>query len=584
VKVALSFVDWLIVIAYLIFSLLVGIVLSKRAGSSTNEFFISGRNLPWWLAGTSMVATSFASDTPLVVTGWVRKGGISENWIWWSFAIGGMFSVFLLARLWRRAEVVTDVELTELRYSGKPAAILRGFRAAYLALPINCITMAWVMAAMIKFLNVMFAIQPKVAVGVSVVIATFYSVMSGYWGVVVTDFVQFAIAMGGSIVLSVIAVRSVGGIAALREHAIAGSPIGERLLHFFPRFSKDTLSSWSDFWSSATVAFVVFVTMQWWANKNADGGGVIVQRMSSTKDERHSLLATLWFNIAHYALRPWPWILVALASVAILPELADGERAYPEMIKRYVPSGLLGVMVASFLGAFMSTIDTHLNLSSSYIVNDFYRRFVRKDASESHYVLVSRVASVGFMLISCAIALKHSSISGLFKFLLAFSSGVGLVYILRWFWWRINAWSEISAMVASSIICSGLYLYSGSGKPLPYPQILFITVIGSTVVWFITTFATNPVDEDRLISFYRKVRPYGAWGKIAAAAGVESKELILPRIASWLGGTAMILGATFSVGKFLLGFHREGLIYMIIAVIGGAVAWKDIVTTRTAEG
>ncbi|HUW58796.1 MAG TPA: sodium:solute symporter family protein, partial [Planctomycetota bacterium] len=493
---SIALVDWVIIVGYLVFALLVGLVFTRRAGKSTREFFISGRNLPWWIAGTSMVATSFASDTPLVITGWVRKGGIAENWIWWSWAAGGMFSVFLLSRLWRRAEVVTDVELTELRYSGRPGAALRGFRAAYLAIPINSIIMAWVIVAMAKFMNVLFldpsagatVMTPYVkAVIICITIATVYSVLSGFWGVVVTDFVQFIIAMGGSIALAVLAVRHVGGLDALREHAAAASSLGTRLLRFFPEPPDGAaLMSW-EFWQTPFFAFLVYISVQWWANKNADGGGIIIQRMVSSKNERHALLATLWFNVAHYALRPWPWILVALVSVAVLPNLADGEAAYPEMVKALAPAGLLGLIIASFLAAFMSTIDSTLNLSSSYVVNDFYRRFVRKDASERHYVGVSRVASVYFMILASCIAVMFDSISGLFKFLLAFSSGVGLVYIGRWFWWRINAWSEISAMVASSAIASCLYLWGREG--LTYPHILLMTVAGSTLVWMLVTFA-----------------------------------------------------------------------------------------------
>ena len=571
---SLAAIDWVVIAMYLIFALVVGLILARRAGRSTNEFFISGRHLPWWLAGTSMVATSFASDTPLVITGWVRSGGVSENWLWWSFAIGGMFSVFLLSRLWRRAEVVTDVELTELRYSGKPAAALRGFRAAYLAIPINCITMAWVIVAMMKLLGVLFDVPPIWAVVGCVAIALFYSVLSGYWGVVITDLVQFVIAMAGSVVLCVFSVRSLGGLSGLR--ARFDGPLRERLLHFFPRPPEGVGPLEADFWSGPIFAFAVFIAVQWWANKNADGSGVVVQRISSTKDERHSLLATLWFNIANYALRPWPWILVALASIAVFPDMTDGEMAYPEMIKRFIPPGLMGLMIASFLGAFMSTIDTHLNLSSSYVVNDVYRRFIRNDASESHYVMVSRISSVGFMFLSAVIALNYDSISGLFKFMLAFSSGVGLVYILRWFWWRINAWSEISAMIASSVICSALYIYRAQGGKASYPAVLVLTVAGSTLIWLAVTFLTAPVSQERLAAFYRRVRPWGAWRHIAEVCGLAPARGLGRHLASWLGGTVMVLGVTIGAGKFLLGAQREAWLYLGAAVVGAIIIWRDV--------
>jgi len=577
----LSPLDWIVIFGYLAFAFAVGLIFARRAGSSTAEFFISGRNLPWWLAGTSMVATSFASDTPLVITGWVRTGGVSENWLWWSFAVGGMLSVFLLARLWRRAEVMTDVELTEIRYSGRPAAALRAFRAAYLAIPINCITMAWVIVAMKKLMASLFGMDPVVAVGACILLATFYSVLSGYWGVVVTDLVQFVVAMVGSIGLAVLVVNSFGGVGELATEAQAGSTLRENLVNFFPRAPEGTGPTEWGFWSGPVFAFVVFISVQWWANKNADGGGVIVQRMSSTKDERHSLLATLWFNVAHYALRPWPWILVALASIAVMPHLDDPEAAYPEMIKRFLPPGLMGLMITSFLAAFMSTIDTTLNLSSSYVVNDVYRRFIRREAAEQHYVWVSRIASVGFMLLSAVIALMSDSISGLFKFMLAISSGVGGVYILRWFWWRINAWSEISAMVASPVIVGFLYVLKDYLGELSYPATLTVTVAGSTLVWVATTFLTAPVSHERLIEFYRKVRPYGAWSRVAQAADVSPSTGLGRQIVNWLAGSVMVLAATFSAGKFLLGAPVEGVLYLFAAALGWIIIRREIVKSTT---
>jgi Na+/proline symporter len=577
---ALNWIDWTVIAGYLVFAFAVGLIFAKRAGSSTNEFFISGRNLPWWLAGTSMVATSFSSDTPLVITGWVRAGGVSENWLWWSLAIGGMLSVFLLAKLWRRAEVVTDVELTELRYSGKPAAALRAFRAAYLALPINCITMAWVIVAMVKLMKVLFGFHPLLAVVVCVGVTTFYCVLSGFWGVVVTDFIQFIIAMAGSIGLCVVVVRNFDGLSDLSAQAQLSSPLHENVVRFFPRPPDGTGPLEWAFWSGPMFAFVVFLSVQWWANKNADGGGVVVQRMSSAKDERHSLLATLWFNIANYALRPWPWILVALASIVVFPDLKDGETAYPEMIKRFVPAGLLGLILTSFLAAFMSTIDTILNLSSSYLVNDVYRRFVQRKRSEKHYVAVSRLSSLGFMVISSVIALRYDSISGLFKFMLAFSSGIGGVYILRWFWWRINAWSEISAMLASSLISSLLYIFKSPLGDPSYPVILTVTVAGSTLVWLATTFITAPVTEDKLIAFYRKVRPYGAWGRIARLAGQPPVAGLGQQIVNWIAGTVMVLAYTLSAGKFLLAQPGQGAIYLVAALLGTIVVWKAVRPAR----
>ena len=577
-------IDWIIVAAYLAFALGVGVVFARRAGADTGEFFISGRRLPWWIVGTSMVATSFASDTPLVITGWVRRHGIHFNWLWWSFAIGGMFSVFCLSRLWRRAEIVTDVELTEIRYSGLSAAALRAFRGAYMAIIVNCITLAWVILAMIKLTGVLLGVPPVWAVAACVVLTTIYATMSGLWGVVVTDVVQFVIAMAGSVVLCVVVVAHFGGVTALAAKATAASPLGEGLLNFFPRPPAGAGPLDGAFWSGPIVAFCVFLFVQWWANKNADAGGVVVQRMSAAKDERHAMLGTLWFNVANYALRPWPWIVVAVASVVVFPDIADGEAAYPAMIKAFLPPGLMGLMVAAFLGAFMSTVDTHLNLSSAYLVNDVYRRFVRPGASERHYVAVSRIACVGFVLLASAIALSADRIADLFVFLLAFTSGIGLVLILRWFWWRINAASELAAMLASGAISIGLYAAKAivGAERLPWltsQVILAITVAGSAAAMLIATFATPPVSRERLVAFYRLVRPYGAWGPIPAAAGVAPPKGLRRMLINWLAGSVMVLAATFAVGKFLLGAFAAGWAYAAAAVAAAAVFAPAVLRT-----
>jgi len=572
-------VDWVIIVGYLVFALAVGVIFSRRAGRNIKEFFLSGRNLPWWLAGTSMVATSFAADTPLVITGWVRSHGIAFNWLWWSFAIGGMFSVFLLARLWRRAEIITDVELTELRYSGRSAAALRGVRAAYMAIPVNCITMAWVILAMIKVMGVLLDVDPLVAVAICIGLTTVYAVLSGFWGVVVTDLLQFALAMTGAVALCVLAVGGVGGLGELVAKAgQAEATGGQRLLDFFPRIPAGTHFWQIDFWTGPVFAFAVFCTVQWWANKNADGGGVIIQRMLAAKDEKSSLLATLWFNVANYAVRSWPWILVAVASVVVFPEAPQGddELAYPMMMTRYLPPGLMGVMIASLLAAFMSTIDTHVNLSASYIVNDLYRRFVLPDASEQHYVAISRVASVCLVLLASGIALLAESISGLFTFLLAFTSGIGLVLIARWFWWRVSAWSELTAMLVSGVLAIGLsvakkFLWPGQLAWMTSQHVLLYTVVGSTAAWVLVTFLTPPVAREKLVAFYRRVRPYGAWGPIAAAAGVPPARGLGGMLIRWLAGTVMVLGATISLGKFLLGSPWEGAGYLAAAVAGAAV-------------
>jgi len=573
--VSLSTLDWVIVVVYLLGTLGLGLVFTRRAGRSTDEYFLSGRNLPWWLAGSSMVATSFSSDTPLFVTGLVRSGGISANWVWWSLVIGGMFSVFFLSRLWRRAQVMTDVELTEMRYSGRPAAVLRGLRAAYLAIPVHSISLAWVILSMIKIMDVLFGPAAMAALVGSIAIMTLYSAMSGYWGVVVNDLVQLVIAMGGTVLLAVLAVWHFGGLENLRVQALACSKLNERLLEFFPRFEGGNPLELS-FWTSPFMGFLIFVSIQWWAYKNSDGGGIIVQRVASCKNEKQALLATLWFNIAHYAIRPWPWILVAMASVVILPDLADGEAAYPEMIRRFAPPGIMGLMFATFLAAFMSTVSSYLNLSSAYLVNDVYRRFFAPNRSERHYVWVSRGASCAFMLMGAGIAAVSDSIANLFTFLLAFTAGVGVIYLLRWFWWRINAWSEISAMLASSLVSCLLYAFKEQLGGLTQPLILVLTTGISTAVALIVTLATGPVERGKLEAFYRKVRPPGRWGPVARSAGVAPASGAGRLIVNWIGGTVMVLGAMFAIGKALLGEYLAFWAWAAIALAGGWIVWRAI--------
>ena len=448
----LHWIDWAVLALYFAFTLAVGLYFVRRASSSTQEFFVSGRNLPWWLAGTSMVATSFSVDTPLVVTGWVRTQGIQRNWIWWCLAIGGMLAAFVFAQLWRRSEVMTDVELTELRYSGRPAAALRGIRAVYMTLYANCLTMAWVTLAMVKVFGAVFDIGPLPATLFAAGLTLAYAMLAGLWGVVVTDLVQFVLATVGAVVLAVFVVDAVGGLDAMvGQLDVAGH--GDALAFLPPLDAAQAHSVWDGplGWSGTALAtFLVLITIQWWANKNADGGAVVIQRMAASKDEREAVLATLWFQIANYALRPWPWIVVALASLLLYPDIADPEMAYPRAMVDFLPVGLLGLMLASLVAAFMSTLTSFINLSAAYLVNDLYRPFLVRDRSERHYVSAGRLASVLALAIGITISFFADSISQLFLLLLTLGAGIGLVYIARWFWWRVNAWSEIAAMIASA--------------------------------------------------------------------------------------------------------------------------------------
>ena len=553
------------------FALGFGIYYSKRAGKNLNEFFVSGRNLPWWMAGTSMVATTFAADTPLAVTGLVAKDGIAGNWLWWNMVLSGMLATFMFSRLWHRAEIITDVELTELRYAGRSASWLRGFRALYIGLPINCITMGWVILAMQKIVVLTFDLPDTGTSKILVVlacllIAGIYCAMSGFWGVVITDLVQFGMAMIGSIALSIIAVSKIGGINALKTKLANLYGADHSLLHFLPDFSAGEM---------AVLTFGVYLGVQWWAANGVDGSGYIAQRMFATKDERHTLLATLWFNIAHYILRPWPWILVALVSMVVYPNLSDPEVGYPLLMLEYLPTGLLGLMLAAFLAAFMSTIDTHLNWGASYLVNDFYKRFIKLEADDRHYVIVSRVVVILLMLIAGVLSLFMDSIAGAWKFLIALNAGVGLVQILRWYWWRINAWSEITAMVSSAVVSTIVFTLPQTQDNF-VAQILIIVPI-STLTWIVATLVTTPVPEAKLLAFYQRVRPDGGWwGRIPSLANIQLTTSSIPALRNWLLGSVFVYCTLFGCGKLLLGFHSAGIIFMLLAISTGYLVYRGL--------
>ena len=570
----LSPIDGVIIISYIVFALGLGIYYSKRAGRDINEFFVSGRNLPWWLAGTSMVATTFAADTPLAVTGLVAKDGIAGNWLWWNMVLSGMLATFLFSRLWRRSEVITDVELTELRYAGRSASLLRGFRALYIGLPINCITMGWVILAMQKIIVLTFNLPDTGTSKVLVVlacmlIAGIYCALSGFWGVVITDLVQFGMAMIGSIALAVIAVVKIGGIGTLKTKLSEMHGADHSILHFFPDFGAGEM---------AILTFGVYLGVQWWAANGVDGGGYIAQRMFAAKDERNTLLATLWFNIAHYTLRPWPWILVALVSMVVYPNLSDPEAGYPKLMLEYLPTGLLGLMLTAFLAAFMSTIDTHLNWGASYLVNDFYKRFFKPEADDRHYVVASRISVVLIMLLAGVTSLFMDSIAGAWKFLIALNAGIGLVQILRWYWWRINAWSEIAAMVTSAVVSTIVFTLPQTKGNFAYQMLIIVPT--STLIWFVTTLVTSPVSEERLIAFYQRVRPNGGWwGRIPSLANVQPiGESSMPALLNWVLGSAFVYCTLFGFGKLLLGFYGSGVLFLLIALITGGLIYRGLPT------
>jgi len=572
----LTILDWIVIASYFALNVAIGFYYKSRASSSVSEFFLSGRNVPWWLAGTSMVATTFAADTPLVVTGLVAKNGIAGNWIWWSFLMSGMLTVFFYARLWRRAGVMTDIEFAEIRYSGKPAAFLRGFRSLYLGVVINCIILGWVNLAMVKILELIFGVGKLEALAIVlglIVLTSFISTLSGLWGVLVTDMVQFVIKMGMVIVLAVFAVNAVGGIESMKEKLVSTGR-GEAL-----NLIPDLNSAWMPM-----ITFLVYISLNWWATwypgAEPGGGGYVAQRMFSAKDERHSMLATLWFNIAHYAIRPWPWILVALASLILYPGLADPETGYIRVMIDHLPPSLRGLMVAAFAAAYMSTIATQLNWGASYIINDFWRRFVRRDATDQYYVTASQVATVMLTLISAVVTFFMGSIGGAWKVLIVTGAGTGGVLLLRWYWWRINAWSEVAAMICAAVVSVMLQLVLGydTDQPKQFALVMLTTVAITTVVWLAATYLTKAEPTETLLAFYRRTRPSRAgWGPIAALAPeVKASADGLANLIDWIAGCALVYGVLFGVGKLLLGDSTSGLILLAISAISGFVIYRDL--------
>jgi solute:Na+ symporter, SSS family len=587
----LTLVDWAIIIAYFALSAGIGFLFTKRGGESLSEYFLSGRKVPWWLAGASMVATTFAADTPLVVTGLVVAHGVAGNWLWWNFVMSGMLTVFLFARLWRRANVMTDVEFAEIRYSGKPAAALRGVRALYLAIPINLIILGWVTRAMIKILTISLGLRPLsvagitisgevIAVGICFLITVAYSVAAGMWAVLWTDLIQFVIKMTAVIILAVYVVDAVGGMDALKAGLAAKFGDERAALSVLPvRVTADGIEAYP--WMPL-IALFTFLSVQWWAawypGAEPGGGGYVAQRIFSSRTERDGVLATLSFQVAHYALRPWPWIVTGLATVILYPNLVDRESGYVQAVVDYLPSPWRGVMMAGFAAAYMSTVATQLNWGASYLVNDFYRRFIRREATEKHYVAVSRWSTVFLFLASVFVSMQLSSIEWAWRFLLAIGAGTGLVLILRWYWWRVNAWSEISAMVTSFIV-SLIAMRTvaprfPAGDPRADAYIMLITVAATTVVWLTVTFLTRPEPDATLDAFYRRVRPGGAgWRRVSERLGFGREPIPGGALAwaNWVAGVVAVYATLFGIGKLVFGELGSGLV--LVAIAAAAFAW-----------
>ena len=585
-------IDWAIIVAFFVISLLIGLFSAKTAGASAKEFFLSGRNMPWWLLGVSMVATTFSADTPNLVTDLVRKNGVAGNWAWWAFLLTGMLTVFVYAKLWRRSEVTTDLEFYELRYSGKRAAFLRAFRAIYLGVFFNVVIMATVSLAAIKIGGVMLGLTPVETLLISSVVTVIYSSIGGLKGVLLTDFFQFFEAIAGSFGAAyfILDMPEIGGL----NNLVAHENVADKL-DFLPDFSDPNVY---------IPLFIMPIAIQWWATwypgAEPGGGGYIAQRMLAAKDEKNAIGATLFFNIAHYALRPWPWIIVALASLIIYPNISDMQTAFPHIpvdkmgddlaysaMLTFLPSGMVGLVLASLMAAVMSTLSTHLNWGSSYIVNDFYLRFLKPEASDKELVAVGRISTVGLMVLSAFLALALSSALSAFNILLQIGAGTGLIFILRWFWWRINAYTEISAMAISFVVAIFFEVINPKVNWILIPENqaylkLVYSVTITTIGWLIVTFVTQPEKDEVLLSFYRKVTPAAfGWKKVLDRYPNEQQEIgQLPKeIGLMLVGTVMVYAALFATGFFIYGNMMGGTIATVVALAGGAVvikSWKNL--------
>jgi SSS family solute:Na+ symporter len=580
--VQLISLDWLIVVVSLGVSFAPAVWMARRAGSSTAEFFTSGRAAPWWLVGVSMVATTFSTDTPNLVTNLVREGGVAANWAWWAFLLTGMTTVFFYARLWRRLGVLTDLEFYELRYSGPAATWVRGFRAVYLGVLFNVVIMAAVNLAAAKIANVLLGWSMGQTLLVCGVINVAFAATSGLWGVLVTDFLQFGIAMGGSFAAAVYALKhpAVGGLDGL-----------------FARVDPSVLSLVPDFsdWEVAVPVFIVPLTVQWWSTwypgSEPGGGSYIAQRMLAARSERDAMAGTLLFNVAHYALRPWPWIIVALASMIVFPEVADIRRAlphvdpalvgndmaYPAMLT-FLPAGVLGLMVAGLLAAYVSTISTHLNWGTSYLVHDLYRRFMRPDADERHYVLAGRLVTAALMVAAASLTLVLDSARTTFNLLLSIGAGTGLLYLLRWFWWRINAWSEIAAMASSFILALALLVAERRGLVVPAHLSLIATVAITTAVWLGATWMTAPTDRATLRRFYEQARPAGpGWASIRRECGnLAPFDDLRAGFIGWIASCVFVYSALFGTGHLLMGHTGRAALSLVIMVVSGVTMWRSM--------
>ena len=623
---ALNSTDWIVIAAYLLMNLLISLYYRRRSSGSTEEFFVSGRNVSWWLAGTSMVATTFAADTPLFVTGVVARNGISGNWIWWSQCLSGMMTVFFFARYWRRAGILTDVEFVELRYEGKPAAFLRGFRAIYLGGLMNCLILGWVIKAMISITTVLlgdaiaqgrvlqiglaghtlfrYTLGEPAHTGLLICVLLLvpftgiYTFIGGLWGVLVTDLFQFILKMTMIVVLAWVAVAKIGGMTLLKiqlshiDNVVrqTGQSTGS-VTAFFPSFH----SGWTTdaIWTLPVLTFVLYLGVQWWASwypgAEPGGGGYVAQRMFSAKDEKNSLGATLWFNIANYAMRSWPWVVTGLVAVAVYSPLgglhpsaefaAEPEKGYVMVLRDFLPPALRGLMVAAFLAAFMSTVGTQLNWGASYFINDFYRRFVVRKGGEKHYVRASKLFIVLLVILSGYTAAHITSIQSAWQLLLGMGAGTGGVLMLRWYWCRVNAWSEISAMIAAFVVSISLRSLQFSGNTsVVFAKTALITTAATTIVWLATTLLTRPESDERLLKFYRRVQPtVHGWRRVAALApDLPPVRDLGANTFDWVMGCTLVYCCMFGIGELVLQAWMTGFVLLAIAAVAGYLIYWSL--------
>lgn len=591
----IQLLDWIIIAAILLICFVPAFFFSKRSGKSTAEFFASGRSVPWWLAGLSMVATTFSSDTPNLVTDIVRQKGVAGNWVWWAFVLTGVSTVFFYARLWRRSGVMTDLEFYEIRYSGKAASFVRGFRSVYLGFFFNCMIMATVNLAACKIAGILFGLERWETLLFVGLLNVFFATQSGLWGVLVIDMIQFFIKMSAVIAAAYFAVNlpQVGGLSGLVDKLsnIKG-PNGINYLNMFPDFSNN--------WDIAVAVFILPIAVQWWATwypgAEPGGGSYIAQRMLASKSEKDSLGAVLFFNVAHYVLRPWPWILVGLASIIIYPNLSDIQTAFPNLdpkllghdiaypaMLKFLPVGFVGLMVGGLIAANSSTILTHLNWGASYLVHDFYRRFINKSAPEKHYVFAGRIATLLLFFSASILVFFLDSAKDAFDVILQIGAGTGLLYLLRWFWWRINAWCEVVAMVSSFAISIVLLILGNYGVVISTHIGLIITIIFTSISWLITAYVAPQTDKKTLIEFYKKVKPFGpGWEMIRKEAGVSVEEgkstgeNIPLGLIGWVTGCVVIWSALFTVGNFLYARYDYAFALLAVFILSGIVLIKIV--------